>query len=266
MSLGAFLLITTTAMAAEELAKGAAVAREIRTMTGDRFLLTVRPPADRAVDPRIFDVIEVVSGGNARSLRSGASHAAKVWGGAAELAAAESQSNDGLVDVSDYALELEALSAASCDTGASLKFKKVNLGGKKTVTLTAAVSGMFVTVFPTKGDVDAGVYFTDDLNVPAICRFETPINSTWPVASLELCRYPGRRDPWRGSESPLQPGHLRRRLPGVCRELTASGLPSSPRAGSWAGRLTPPDARAGGQARYGRWLGGGQIFNELTAP
>jgi hypothetical protein len=81
-----------------------------------------------------------------------------VWGGAAELAAAESQSNDGLVDVSDYALELESLSAASCDTGASLKFKKVNLGGNKTVTLTAAVSGMFVTVFPTKGDVDAGVF------------------------------------------------------------------------------------------------------------
>jgi hypothetical protein len=153
-ALGALLLPVTSLTAAESYAKGMAVAREMNTRDGHRYLLTVTPPADRGVDPRVFDAIEIVSGGEAEQAAGSARKAEKT---------ASQTGDDEAVDVSDLHLKLESLSAASCTIRQSgLKFKKVSLNGHRLITLQIfGASAAMVVVYPTKGDVDAGVLNSD---------------------------------------------------------------------------------------------------------
>lgn len=148
--LAASLVLATAAGAAETYARGMAVAREFRTEQGDRFLLTVTPPADRGVDKRIFDAIEVVSGGEVGVPPGRESQ---------KTESITTSSNEDLVDVSDLHLRLELLStAATCDVRGSLKYKKVNLSGKKKTTAEfPGASTAIIAVYPTKGDVDARI-------------------------------------------------------------------------------------------------------------
>jgi hypothetical protein len=148
------LALATGAGAAETYAKGFAVAREYRTEQGHRFLLTVTPPPDQGVDTRIFDVIEVSTGGEVG--KPAAKEAAKI-----ELANAES--NENLVDVSGLRLRLEILSAtASCEIRGSVKYKKVNLNGHRDTRIEfEGASAALVAVYPTKGDVDARILGPD---------------------------------------------------------------------------------------------------------
>jgi len=149
------LFLATAAGAAEPFAKGMAVARELASSDGTRFLVTVRPPADRGVDPRIFDALEIVPGKQA-STKAYSSREAL----ASEAASAKVEEKDeDIVDVSDYKVRIEALAAAGCSAEFVAKFKKVNLNGKKFFEITAAgASAMTVTAFPTKGDVDTYVF------------------------------------------------------------------------------------------------------------
>ena len=62
MASGALTLLAGSAAASEPFAKGLAVAREVAASDGSRFLVTVKPPADRGVDPRIFSAFELSAG------------------------------------------------------------------------------------------------------------------------------------------------------------------------------------------------------------
>jgi hypothetical protein len=156
--------LASSATAAETFAKGTAVAREYRTEQGARFLLTVTPPADRGVDTRIFDVIEVSSGGE-----TGIPFAEAARG---KDGVATTESNEDLVDVSDLHLRLELLSAtATCDVRGSIKYKKVNLNGKKKTTVSfSGAATAIVAVYPTKGDVDARIKGPDGTTCDASIR------------------------------------------------------------------------------------------------
>jgi hypothetical protein len=106
----------------------------------------------RDIDKRIFDVIEVSSGGAVGDSFKEASKA--------EVAA---QSDEDLVDVSDLHLRLEILSAkASCEVRGSIKYKKVTLAGKhNTQADFPGASSAIVAAYPTKADVDARVLGPD---------------------------------------------------------------------------------------------------------
>lgn len=158
------LVLATWAGAADTHAKGIAVAREVRTEQGHRFLLTVIPPPDRGVDTRIFDVIEVTSGGDV-----GTPFGKEATG---KVEVATTESDEDLVDVSDLHLRLEILSAAaSCDIRGTIKYKKVNLSGKKKTSADfPGASAAIVAVYPTKGDVDARVLGPDGTTCHASSR------------------------------------------------------------------------------------------------
>jgi hypothetical protein len=137
----AFVAVALVASGAEEQAfAGRAVRRDVSDARGNRFAVTVTPPADRAVDTRFFDAIEVTDGES----------------GAVDAATADAGGEP--VDVSGYVVELERLSAAAtCTTQISLKTKPVNLAGKKTFSVTSSAPPIFaaVTTFPKSGNVDA---------------------------------------------------------------------------------------------------------------
>lgn len=147
LALGALGLLSGPAMAAEEFAKGMAVAREIASRDGQRFVVTARPPADRGVDPRVFDLV--------RFEESGAT--------ASEHKDTPQVEGDAL-DLSGYRIRIEALAASSCSIQVPyVKFGKVSLGGGKAVIIdTVGAASVFVSVYPTKGDVDALTTFGPD--------------------------------------------------------------------------------------------------------
>ena len=151
-SLGAFLLLATSAMAAEEFAKGMAVARELVAHEGHKFVFTVTPPPDRGVDPRVFDMFEVED----RAEKGGS-----VFGMPKKEKAPELDDIEAL-DLSGYRIQIEdvgALAATSCSLRVGLvKYKKVKLNGDAYVAVVVTgATAMFVSAYPTKGDVDAGI-------------------------------------------------------------------------------------------------------------
>jgi hypothetical protein len=118
------------------------VRRDFDDGRGNRIAVTVRPPADRAVDMRFFDAIEV-----------GDSEADGV-----DKASAASAGDP--VDVSGYVVALERLSAsATCTSRITLKTGPVALGGNKTFNVTSEGQPIFVavTAYPKSGNVDAYV-------------------------------------------------------------------------------------------------------------
>lgn len=134
--------LAASAPAAEEAAfAGKAVRREIADARGNRVAVTLTPPADRAVDTRVFDALEVSVGD-------------------APASTATAQGSGEPVDVSGYRVELEVLSAAAtCTSQVTLKTKPVNLAGNKSFTVTSPQPPIFVavTAFPKSGNVDARV-------------------------------------------------------------------------------------------------------------
>jgi len=148
LSLGAFLLLTTSAMAAEEFARGMPVAREFSGQDGHRFVFTVTPPKDRGVDPRVFDFFEVSSRAD-KAVRLGATR--KVEGEVEDLGDP--------IDVSGYRIKIEAAALATCDDDLPIvKFKKVNLNGHKDVHVdVVGAAAMFAQAYPTKNDVDTAI-------------------------------------------------------------------------------------------------------------
>ena len=137
----AFMALAFGASAAEDAASlGKAVRRDVADGRGNRFAVTVTPPAERAVDRRVFDSIEVSAG-------------------AADASAeAEADAGGELVDVSGYVVEVEPLSlAATCTSQVTVKIKPVNLAGKKFFNVTSPTPPIFVavTAFPKSGNVDA---------------------------------------------------------------------------------------------------------------
>jgi hypothetical protein len=130
-----------TTARAEALA-GKAVRRDVADASGNRFAVTVRPPADRPVDLRVFDVIEVSADGGD------------------SVSAASAEAGGDLVDVSGYVVEVEPLSAlATCTQKITVKNKPVSLGGNKSFTVTSSSPPLFVavTAFPKSGNVDTYV-------------------------------------------------------------------------------------------------------------
>ena len=138
----AFVAAAGAASAAgEDAFAGKAVRRDVADASGNRFAVTVTPPADREVDRRFFDSIEVSAGD------SDASEAAAEAGGEP-------------VDVSGYVVEVEPLSlAATCTSKVTVKLKPVSLGSKKTFLVKSTTPPIFmaVTAFPKSGNVDAAV-------------------------------------------------------------------------------------------------------------
>jgi hypothetical protein len=153
------VLLTTSAMAADEFAKGMAVAREFSGKDGHRFVFTVTPPKDRGVDPRVFDFFEVSSRAD-KAVRLGATK--KVEGEVEDLGDP--------VDVSGYRIKVEAAALATCDDDLPIiKFKKVNLNGHKFVNVdVVGAAAMFVSAYPTKNDVDAAITIGADETVCGI--------------------------------------------------------------------------------------------------
>jgi hypothetical protein len=120
---------------------GKAVRRDVTDASGNRFAVTLRPPADRAVDVRIFDAFQVSADD-------------------ADSAADASADAGDLVDVSGYAMEVEPLNAAAtCTQKITVKNKPVSLGGNKSFTVTSSSPPLFVavTAFPKSGNVDTYV-------------------------------------------------------------------------------------------------------------
>jgi hypothetical protein len=150
--------VVSIAGAAEPYANGLAVAREVAASDGSRFLMTVRPPADRGVDPRIFDVMEF-NGGKQVSSKASQTREEAFAQSTAQKTVITTEDND-LVDVSGYKIEVQVVSlAVNCSGQFAAKFKKVNLNGQKTVEVSVfGASSMTVTAYPTKGDVDAYVF------------------------------------------------------------------------------------------------------------
>jgi hypothetical protein len=167
LSLGSLLLLSASALSAEELARGTPVAREFRTRGGERFLVTITPGPDRGVDPRIFDAIEIGSDEGFAST----SNAAALWADRASSHAPKSPTSKaaddaGVVDVSGYHMRIESVSttAASCNASYVAKLNKVNLNGKKSFFVDGSgIVALLVTAFPTKGDVDTYVYAGDSV-------------------------------------------------------------------------------------------------------
>lgn len=121
---------------------GKAVRRDVTDAGGNRFAVTVRPPADRAVDMRVFDALEISADD------------------AGTVAEASADTGAGLVDVSGYAVEIEPLNAAAtCTQKITVKNKPVSLGGNKSFSVTASSPPLFVavTAFPKSGNVDTYV-------------------------------------------------------------------------------------------------------------
>jgi hypothetical protein len=159
LSLGALLLLAPSALAAGESGKGMAVARELVGREGRRVLVTVTPPADRAVDPRAFDMFEVEDQG-------------ETGVGLASLARTEKGAEPDNVeplDLSDYSVRVEdvgASAATSCSLSVLfVRYQKAKLTANHyfKVTATGAAS-MVVSSFPTSGDVDAAVFRKSEIN------------------------------------------------------------------------------------------------------
>ena len=166
LSLGAFLLVATSAMAADEFAQGMDVARELVAPEGHRFLFTVTPPPDRGVDPRIFDMFE---------LEDRAEKGANIVGMPKKEKDVESDDVEAL-DVSGYTVRIEqaGAAAASCRLQVPfVKFKKAKLkGGFGFITVSTGASAMFGSSYPVKGDVDA-VILRGDQNTGTLCSRST---------------------------------------------------------------------------------------------
>ncbi len=153
LSLGAFLLLAPSTMAAEEFAKGMAVARELVAHEGHSVLFTVTPPADRGVDPRVFDLFELED------------RAEKGVGIAGMLPKQKDSGPDDAeaLDLSGYSVRIEEV-GASAATNCTLsvpfvKFKKVKLrGGFYFRVAATGTAAMFVSSYGTKGDVDAAIF------------------------------------------------------------------------------------------------------------
>lgn len=109
LSLGAFLLLSGSALSAEELARGVSVAREFLTGSGDRFLVTVRPGPDRGVDPRIFDAIEIASDDAFTSTSSAMAMGSERTAVHAPKGPASKADDDAEIDVSGYTLRIESV-------------------------------------------------------------------------------------------------------------------------------------------------------------
>jgi len=133
-------------------AVGQAVMRELADSHGHRFAITVTPPHDRAVDARFFDAFEIA--GNAASGQPGF----KATGARSKVAVAVAEDDDP-IDVSDYSVKIENLSAAACSVNLqAAKRKPVSLGAKKELRLTAINSEtMTITAWPTSNDVDVQI-------------------------------------------------------------------------------------------------------------
>jgi hypothetical protein len=146
-------------MAAEEFATGMAVAREFVAHEGHRFLFTVTPPADRAVDPRVFDIFEVED-------------RAEKGVGLAAMSPTQKDSEPGdaeALDLSGYTVRIEevrASAATSCSLSVPfVKFKKAKLsGGHYFRAVATGAAAMFVSSFGTKGDVDAAIFRGSEIN------------------------------------------------------------------------------------------------------
>jgi len=153
LSLGVFLLLSPSAIAAEEFARGMAVARELVGHEGHRVLFTVTPPPDRSVDPRTFDLFEVEDRTE----------------GDASIVGMPRKQNDPqpddaeALDLSGYSVRIEevgASAATSCRLSVPLvKFKKVKLSADHYFRVVATgAAAMFSSSFGTKGDVDAAIF------------------------------------------------------------------------------------------------------------
>lgn len=133
-------------------AVGQTVMRELADSHGHRFAITVTPPRDRAVDARFFDAFELA--GAAGSGQPGF----KATGARAKVAVAVAEDDDP-IDVSDYDVKIESLSAASCSVNLQAsKRKPVSLGPKKSLRLAGInTEVMTITAWPTSNDVDVEV-------------------------------------------------------------------------------------------------------------
>jgi hypothetical protein len=143
LAAAALLSLASAATAAEaEAFAGKALRRDVRDAQGNRFAVTLRPPAGRVADARLFDVFEVSAGDSSTSFES------------------ESNASREAPDVSGYVLEVEPLSvAATCSSKITVKNSPVTLGAGKSFSVTASAPPLFVSVtsFPKSGNVDAYV-------------------------------------------------------------------------------------------------------------
>ncbi len=166
LSLGALLLLAPWAVAAEEFAKGMAVARELVGHEGHRFLFTVTPPPDRAVDPRAFDLFEVED-------------RAETGVGIAGMPQKEKDPGPDeaeALDVSDYSVRIEEVGASAATTCTLsipfVRFKKAKLSGNHYFRAAApGAAAMFVSSYGTKGDVDAAVFRGPEFTT--LCSYST---------------------------------------------------------------------------------------------
>jgi len=158
LSLGAVLLLAASASAAEEFGAGVAVARELATREGHRFLFTVTPPPDRSVDPRIFDMFEIED----RAEKEGTSLSA------VKMEKDSAPANTEAVDVSGYSVQIEEVgsSATTCTLKVLfVKYSKAKLSANHyfRVAATGAVA-MFASSYPTLGDVDAAIFRKSEID------------------------------------------------------------------------------------------------------
>ncbi len=156
--LGAFLFLAPSVLAAEEFAQGMAVARELGH-EGHRVLFTVTPPADRGVDPRVFELFEVED-----RAEKGVSAA-----GMPQKEKSTEPDDAEALDVSGYSVRIEEVggsAASSCRISVPfVKFQKAKLSSNHYFrAIVPGAAAMFVSSFGTKGDVDAAVFRKSEID------------------------------------------------------------------------------------------------------
>jgi hypothetical protein len=126
------------------------VSNDFEDSHGNVIRVTIRPPADRPVDIRLFDGFTIEDGGNGFQV-SGSSSVGN------SLKALPSQRR--VIDVSDYEVEIEPVVFSDCFAqfkgGKDFEFR---LGpGKRFVVKARTPEVDFGVAYPTVGDVDVFV-------------------------------------------------------------------------------------------------------------
>lgn len=130
-------VLSSVPVLAEDLGRdGEAVIARVERPGGDRFEITVTPPADRGVDRRVMEWL-TDAGVEAEDATPGEADP---------------------VDMSGYRIRVEKVAGAECTASFAIKSKPTNLGANKAwfVESDSAIS-VSAAAFPTKGEVDVRV-------------------------------------------------------------------------------------------------------------
>jgi len=158
--------LASVAFASEEVSRvGEAVVVSRLEPEGDRYEITITPPADRGVDRRVVE-----------------------WLRESEAEAATAADDGSVMDLSGYSISVERVVAASCGGKFSIKSKSSSLSARTYVKVTSTTAfSVGVGAFPTSGDVDALVFIGSLNNNPCSQSIKTGQTLDWASCTNRAC-------------------------------------------------------------------------------